>query len=197
LFISFIDAIAEEVLVKTERVLVEKKIGLAAIRLVDLCALSRPPFKLCADQCQFKFLGGTTVAQPDTLIVQSTSKNFVVIFEDKSGYFKGDGYLGQIVFELLRCHYHNYYVLKNGDVPKEIYLIRCYLYYVSFFSMHIEEEVLGKICHDGVLSQGKLTLVSDNANPMQEKGYNLLNKSDRSTCIRLLEAIKAKCVAGK
>lgn len=115
----------------------------------------------------------------------------VVIFEDKSGYFKADGYLGQVVSELLMCHYHKY--LENENPPEHVFLLRCFQHNVSAFSMNVRGEVLRNLCESDQLLGGKLVLQSDTKDPVTNKGYNLLDKNQRKRFILLVETIKRKC----
>jgi hypothetical protein len=45
--------------------------------------------------------------KPDVYIVESSLRDLVIIFEDKAGKFENDGFIGQVVAELLMCHYLN------------------------------------------------------------------------------------------
>lgn len=165
-----------------------------AMRLVDLCGLGENDFALSADKCAFKFLGYDSVATPDVMIVESKSKDLVIIFEDKTGQFKSDGYLGQIVAELLMCHYHNHFI-NNNNAPTKVYLLRCFQFRVTAFSMSVCREALNRICTQALLFHGrKFDLISDIAEPLTNQGYNLLIPEERQAIILLIESIKKDCV---
>lgn len=174
----------------------EKKIDILAFRLVDLCGLSEGHFNLSVENCNFKFLGLSTASQPDVMVIESKTKDLVIIFEDKTGHFRHDGYLGQIVSELLMCHYHNHFQLDSNEYapPNQVFLLRCFQHYVSAFSMTIERDTLDSVCHHGNLIRGKkLQLLTDANNPTQERGYNLLVPNERKSIIFLIETMKKKC----
>jgi hypothetical protein len=130
------------------------------------------------------------------MIIESDTKDLIIVFEDK-GRWKLDGYLGQIVSEILMCHYHNRFISETDNAPDEVFLLRCFQYYVSAFSMKVDENALSELCDKGVLKSGeKLKLISDLPDPMK-KGYSLLIKKDRKAIVLLIESIRLHCIARK
>jgi hypothetical protein len=66
------------------------------------------------------------------MVIECNTKDLVIVFEDKSGEFRTDGYLGQIVSELIMCQYHNHNLPNHDhDTETTVYLLRFYKHYVS------------------------------------------------------------------
>jgi hypothetical protein len=170
----------------------EKKIDVLAVQLSDLCGLQVDPFSLSATKGSFKMFGLSTISIPDLLIIETESNDLVIVFEDKTGTFRSDGYLGQIVSELLLCHYQN---LSKETRPDTVFLIRCFKHFVSMFSMQITETKLKALCEKGELVNGELiNLYSDTVTPTTKHGYNLCLQNERSQAIMLIAAIRQHCI---
>jgi len=91
------------------------------------------------------------------------------------------------------CHFQNHQMQSPPDV---VYLIRCYLHYVSVFSMTVEGKQLEDLCTNGVLKEGKkLELVSDTEDSVHQHGYNLLEVKERKAAIKLIAAIRQSCLS--
>lgn len=166
------------------------------MRIADLCGLGDGIFEISAEKGDFKLFGYPTASEPDVMVIESATKALIIVFEDKPGHWRSDGYLGQMVSELIMCHYHNHFGIEDINPPEQVFLLRCYQHYVSAYSMEADTDSLSKLCHDGVLKAGKkLKLLSDLEDPFGTLGYDLLDKEERTSIVLLIETIKQRCIA--
>jgi hypothetical protein len=170
----------------------EKTIDVLALQLSDLCGLQADPFSLSSCKGSFKMFGLSTISMPDLLALETESNVLIILFEDKNGTFRSDGYLGQIVSELLLCHYQN---LSKDLCPDTVFLIRVFKHFVSMFSMPITKTKLKALCEKGELIDGEfINLYSDTATPTTNPGYNLCVQNERNQAIMLIAAIRQHCI---
>ena len=128
-------------------------------------------------------------------IVQSENKDLIIVFEDKRDVFGKDGYVGQIVSDLLMCHYSKQHS-QHPEVtkPERVYCVRVHLHYVTLFAMKANGERIKAVCDDGVVPTPKIELLSDVADPTKEengKGYDLMKKDEREHVFRVIATIRS------
>ena len=143
----------------------------------------------------FQGIPGCT-AIPDSIVVQTSSGDFVLLVEDKAGFWQSNqGFLAQIFGGALCGLYHNF---TNPDPNSKrtgrLYAIRMYNHFPSFYVLEGTAKQVNAVCQKPRLPKDfqRMTLTSDTQDPgcikenaltkrskQQYLGWDLLNKSTR------------------
>jgi len=187
---SLLDAVEEEKSKKRK----EKKIDVVAVRLLELCGIEQRPFKWTAAEFEFKMCGVLCNSEPDVFVILADSKELIIIFENKTGQWRDDGFVAQIVSEMIMCHYTNGKKAEqaNTDPPDRVYCVRVFLHYVSLFALDYSKDKIDDICNKGDVPTPKLTMYCDteHANTGTGKGFDLLIPDAREHIVGLLASIR-------
>jgi hypothetical protein len=167
----------------------KRYIDRVAEQFARLCGFSEKPFKISVKAGKMKIGGYDIASEPDVFVVLSTTRELVLIFEDKIS-MKNQGAMGQVFGEMLMMHYLNYVVDKLPQPPTRVYCVRLHCTRGTLFALDASKSALEAICIKRQVPRKKLSLVSTVRDPTTEKGLNLLVASELLEFVQDMENLR-------
>lgn len=176
----------------------EEKIDVGAERFLQLCGFDDGGFSITALGDNFDIFGSTCYSQGDWYVVQSMSKDLVLVFEDKSAHesrktLDKQGHLGQIVGEMLQMLSMN----RRKRVFRNVFGVRYVNSHVCGFRLDPSKQQLKTLVKTRNVPSEKLKLLCTENDPVKSRGWWLIDKQQRMKALQLMADIRAFILSSK